>query len=256
MKKILLAGSLLAALHVSAQNDRYIDNNSIAWGQVFTTVEAAPKWDLLLEGQWRRTDGIRDPQQNLYRGALQYRVNDQLSVAAGYGYIETFSYGDYPIAANGTFPEHRAFEQVVLKQSLAKLGVAHRFRVEQRWLGRRAPGEERKMEDWTFLHRFRYQLRLQHPLVSVGNTTLYGIAADEVFIGAGRQLGVNVFDQNRIQLMLGARLSKNLALEGGYINQTVMQGRRIEDKTIMQHNNGVVLSTILTLQSARSATNR
>lgn len=256
MKRIFLAGVLFTALQASAQNDRVIDNNSIAWGQLFTTVEVGPKWDVLLEGQWRRTGGIKDPQQNLYRGAVQYRLNDQVSLAGGYGYIETFSYGDYPIAANGTFPEHRVYEQVVLKQSLKKLAVAHRFRVEQRWLGQRAPVAERKIDQWTYLNRFRYQLRLQHPIVTTGNTTLYAGAADELFIGAGKNVGANVFDQNRIQFFLGARLSKHLSLEGGYINQTLMQGRRVLDKTIMQHNNGVVLSTILTLQGTRSATNR
>ena len=247
MKKKLLAGGLLVALGASAQNDRVIDHNSIAWGQVFSTVKVASKWDVLLEGQWRRTEGLRDPQQNLYRGAVQYRPNEAVSVAAGYGYIETFPYGDYPIAANGTFPEHRVFEQVVLKQAVHKLGVAHRFRVEQRWLGRRAPAEERRMEGWTFLHRFRYQVRLQHPIASVGKATLYGAAADEVFIGAGKNVGVNVFDQNRVMLLLGAKLSKHLSLEGGYINQTVMQGRRVLDQTIMQHNNGFVLATVLAL---------
>jgi hypothetical protein len=256
MKKIFLAGGLLMTLHSSAQNDRYIDNNTIAWGQLFTTVNVAAKWDALLEGQWRRTEGLRDPQQNLYRGAVQYRLSDAVSVAAGYGYIETFAYGDYPIAANGTFPEHRVFEQVVLKQSLSKLAVAHRFRVEQRWLGQRAPVEERRIDNWTYLNRFRYQLRLQHPLVAAGNTTFYGGAADEIFIGAGKNVGANIFDQNRLHLFLGAKLSNSLALEGGYINQTVMQGKRVAGQTIMQHNNGVVLSTILTLGGARPTTNR
>lgn len=242
-----MAGGLLVALGASAQNDRVIDNNSIAWGQVFTTVQVAPKWDVLAEAQFRRTEGLKDPQQNLYRGAVQYRPHEQLSVAAGYGYIETFSYGDYPIAPNGTFPEHRAFEQVVLKQSLSKLAVAHRFRLEQRWLGQRAAVEERKIEGWTYLNRFRYQLRLQHPIVSTGRTTLYAGGADELFIGAGKNVGANVFDQNRVHLFLGAKLSRHLALEGGYINQTLMQGRRVAGQTIMQHNNGFVLATVLTL---------
>lgn len=242
-----MAGGFLVALGASAQNDRVIDNNAIAWGQLFTTVEVASRWDVLAEGQWRRTGGIKDPQQNLYRGAVQYRPNEQVSAAVGYGYIETFAYGDYPIAPNGTFPEHRVYEQVVLKQAVSKLAMAHRFRVEQRWLGQRAPMAERKIENWTYLNRFRYQLRLQHPLLTAGSTTLYGGAADELFIGAGRNVGANVFDQNRIQLFLGAKLSKHLAIEGGYINQTVMQGRRVASQTIMQHNNGFVLATVLTL---------
>lgn len=248
MKKIFLAASsFLAATGAFAQNDRVVDNNSIAWAQVFTTAKVAAKWDVLAEGQFRRTNGIKDPQQNLYRGAVQFRPSEAVSAAIGYGYIETFSYGDYPIAANGTFPEHRVYEQVVLKQSLSRLAVAHRFRVEQRWLGQRAPAEERKIDDWTYLNRFRYQLRLQHPIASIGQAVLYAGAADEVFIGAGKNVGTNVFDQNRLQLFLGAKLSRHLSLEGGYINQTAMQGKRVAGQTIMQHNNGLVLATVLTL---------
>lgn len=242
-----MSGGLLLALGAAAQNDRVIDHNTIAWGQVFTTVKAAPKWDVLVEGQFRRTRGLKDPQQNLYRGAVQYRPGEQVALAAGYGYIETFAYGDYPLAANGTFPEHRVFEQVVLKQSISKLGVAHRFRLEQRWLGQRAPVEEREITGYTYLNRFRYQVRLQHPLASLGRTTLYAAAADELFIGAGKNVGANIFDQNRAQVFLGARLSPKLALEGGYINQTVLQGKRVAGHTIMQHNNGVTLATVLTL---------
>ena len=248
MRKTVLIGLLFAGMAANAQNDRLKDNNDLLWGQVFVTIPAANKWDVLIETQLRRTNGIKDGQQNLYRAAVQHRPNEQVSLAAGYAYIETFPYGDYPLAANGTFPEHRVFEQVVLKQPIKKLGITHRFRVEQRWLGRRKPlVEEREIESWTFLHRFRYQLRLQHPIVASENFTLYGAAADELFIGAGKQLGINVFDQNRIFLLLGAKLSRNVALEGGYINQILMQGRRVNDRTIMQHNNGAVLSVLLTL---------
>ena len=88
-------------------------------------------------------------------------------------------------------------------------------------------------------------LRLQHPIVSSGN--FYAIAANEVFIGAGKNLGANIFDQNRMQLMLGTKLSDKFSLEAGYLNQTVMQGRRVNDMTIMQHNNGISLAAIINL---------
>lgn len=73
------------------------------------------------------------------------------------------------------------------------------------------------------------------------------MAADELFIGAGKNLGVNIFDQNRIFLLAGYRFNKNFAIEGGYINQTLQQGRRVNNYTIVQRNNGVVISSFLNL---------
>jgi hypothetical protein len=105
----------------------------------------------------------------------------------------------------------------------------------------------REIEDWFFLHRFRYQFRTQYPFWTKGVKQLYGVAADEIFIGAGKNLGTNIFDQNRIFLLLGFKLNKKITIEGGYFNQTLQQGRRINNSTIMQRNNGVVLGSFLNL---------
>lgn len=103
----------------------------------------------------------------------------------------------------------------------------------------------REIEDWFFLHRFRYQFRTQYPFYSKGDKQLYGAAADEIFIGAGKNLGVNIFDQNRIFALLGYKLNKKLSIEAGYMNQTLQQGRRVNNSTIMQRNNGVVVSSFI-----------
>lgn len=237
----------IGSLCVVAQNDRVQDHNTIAWAQVFGTIKLNKKWDVLAEYQWRRVDGFKYWQQSLARTALQYNINNQVSAAVGYGWIETFSYGDYPIAANGTFPEHRIHEQLQLKNAFGKLAVSQRLRVEQRWLGRRMPVEEREIDGWTFSHRFRYLLRFQHPIINAGSFNLYAAAADEVFISAGKNVGANTFDQNRLMLQLGSKLTKNVALEAGYIKQTVFQGRRVNNHTIVQNNDGLTLALIFNL---------
>lgn len=229
------------------QNDRVQDHNTIAWGQLFTTIKLNKNWDVLAEYQWRRTEGVKHWQQSLLRGALQYHINPQVSAAIGYGWIETFPYGDYPIAANGTFPEHRIHEQVQLKNAFGKLALNQRLRVEQRWLGRRTSVAEREIEDWVFSHRFRYMLRLQRPIVQNEAFNLYAAAADELFVNAGKNVGANTFDQNRLMLALGSKLNKNIGLEAGYIKQTVFQGRRVNNQTIVQNNDGLTLAILLSL---------
>lgn len=243
---IFILVSIFFFTAAKAQNDRYYVDNDILWPQLFVNVNLSEKTDWLVEYQWRRTNGFSNWQQSLLRTAFQYRPASNVSVAVGYGWIETFPYGDeYPLAANGTFPEHRIHEQVQLKHEWKNLGLTQRFRVEQRFVGRRSPAAEREITDWLFSHRFRHMLRLQHALQPANPKSIYVAAADEVFISAGKNVGVNIFDQNRLMFIAGKKFSPKFSFEIGYINQTVKQGRRIDNKTIMQNNNGLMLSSFL-----------
>ena len=235
------------SIQVTAQQDRLNDINYVNWVQTINTISINKKWGLHLEYQWRRKDGLKNWQQSLLRAGANYKLHDQITVHAGYGWIETFPYGDFPLASAGTFPEQRIYEQLVFVQPVNKWTFLHRFRVEQRWVGKVKPGTKREIEDWTFLHRFRYQFRAQRVLWKKNSKEVYGAIADEIFIGAGKNLGVNIFDQNRLYLLAGYRVNKNIAIEGSYMNQTLQQGKRINDKIIMQRNNGWVLSTLLNL---------
>jgi len=228
------------SLHSTAQNDRLNDYNNLVWLQSFNTIAGNKKWSLHAEYQWRRDNGLKHWQQSLLRIGANYKINDNVIVHAGYAWVETFPYGDYPIANNGTFPEHRLYEQLTLRQPINKFIVTHRFRIEQRWLGKVKTNTDREIEEWLFLHRFRYQIKTQYPLTK----KVYAAAADELFIGAGKNVGVNIFDQNRLFLLVGYKLNKNVNIESGYFNQTLQQGRRINNQTIMQRNNGLLVSCI------------
>ena len=247
MKKYFTVLAILFSVCAGAQNDRVNDFNNINWLQTFNTISLNKKWSLHFEYQWRRNQGLKYWQQSLLRTGVNYKVNDNITAHAGYAWIETFAYGDFPLASAGTFPEHRLYEQITFRQPVNKWTFLHRFRIEQRWLGKIKSGSQGEIEDWIFLHRFRYQFRMQHAIWKKDEKQFYSAMADEIFIGAGKNLGVNIFDQNRIFLLAGYRFNKRFAIEGGYVNQTLQQGRRINDKTIMQRNNGVVISSILNL---------
>lgn len=239
MKRFFFIPVLFVGFLAFAQNDRVSDYNNTNWVQLFGTINLDKKWSLHTEYQWRRTEGLKNWQQSLLRIGVNRKLNENVTAHLGYGWIETFPYGDVPIASAGTFPEHRIYEQISFKQPLKKWTFTHRFRIEQRWLGRVKPGTDREIEAWTFLNRFRYQFKTQYNVTS----KFYLAAADEIFIGAGKNVGVNIFDQNRVFLLAGFKLNKNISLEGGYFNQTLQQGRRVNNNTIMQRNNGVVVSS-------------
>jgi Protein of unknown function (DUF2490) len=224
------------------QEGRITDRNTIGWHQLFVFVKLNKQWGMHGEYQWRSAGGIKNGQQGLFRTALQFRASEQVSAQLGYAEAETFSYGDYPIANNGRFPEHRIYQQLLLQQPFKKIQVTHRFRLEQRFLGKIKPGTKREIENWTFLHRFRYLVRVQQPVYNKKNTRIYLAAANELFIGAGKKLGINVFDQNRLMFISGIKSGKHIQVEAGFLQQVLQQGRLVNNRAVFQKNTGWLLS--------------
>ncbi len=228
-----------------SQEQRLADNNTIGWFVYTGTFKIKPKLAIHTEYQWRRVNGLKDWQQGLLRTGINYAVHKDVSLNAGYAFAETFPYGDYPNA--NAFPEHRIFEQVVLKQAINKIELSHRFTLEQRFVGRIVLVNNEKNIDWNYLNRMRYRLRTEIPIsIKKGSINKWRvILQDELFIGWGKNIGGNIFDQNRIGVLLGYRLNKNIKLEAGYINQILQQGKRVNDKAVFQYNNGFMLATHL-----------
>lgn len=193
---------------------------------------AKSKWGLHLEGQWRRHDVVTRWQQLLLRPGVNYEVSKNLVLTAGYGYITTHRYGDYPTAV--PFPEHRIFQQALVKQPIGKWALSHRYRLEQRFLGekRALAGGAREFVRWRHENRFRYMFRIMHPIKGPWSVALY----DEFFLNFGRNVASNVFDQNRAYAALAHSLGKSSRLEVGYLNQIVQQrnGRIFENNHTLQ----------------------
>jgi len=82
IKQIFIA-LLFVSNYCTAQNDRVNDNNNTNWAQLFVTKSINKKMDWLIEYQWRRTDGLKNWQQGLFRTAFQYKLNSNVSVAVG-----------------------------------------------------------------------------------------------------------------------------------------------------------------------------
>jgi hypothetical protein len=63
-----------------------------------------------------------------------------------------------------------------------------------------------------------------------------------LFIGAGKKLGVNVFDQNRLMFLSGIKTSKHIRVEAGFLQQVLQQGRLVNNRAVFQKNTGWLLS--------------
>ncbi len=232
------------------QNNRLNTSNQIGWYTYFGTFKLSNRLGLHTEYQFRRANVITNWQQSLLRLGLNYQLHPAVQVRVGYGWIETFSYGEYPLNGFGKqFTEHRVFQMAQLSQKVGKMDFSHRFMLEQRFVGKYSDAQATKESEFPLLHRMRYMVRMQVPLKGneIQDKTPYLAVYDEVFVGFGENVNANVFDQNRIGVLLGYRFSKNFRLEGGYLNQTLQYGRLINGKNGFQHNNGLIINSNINL---------
>ncbi len=248
-----LAGCILfMALFVSktlnAQNTRLNDYNNIGWYVYNGTFKLNNKWGIHSEYQWRRDHVIKDWQQSLLRTGINYHINQKLSLRLGYAWIETYNYGDIPINGFGKqFTEHRTFQMATVNDKIGIVELSHRLMLEQRWIGRYTNASLTKEDEYFFVNRFRYMLRMQIPLKgkTIGDRSPYAAIYDEIFIGFGKNVNENVFDQNRLGLLLGYRFSSKLRIESGLLSQMLQLPRKVGSRNVFQYNNGFILATHL-----------
>lgn len=195
---------------------------------------AGSKWGLHLEGQFRRSDFGDESQQLLLRPGVNYQFDPQTSFSAGYGYVRTYPYGEYP--AIHEFPENRMWEQVSHTTHWLGLDWTHRLRLEQRWIGEMSnAGGDWDVGHWRYENRLRYMLRTTIPLTESKKT--YLALSDEIFFNFGSNVDGNEFDQNRAFIGVGHKLSDTLKVELGFMEQTIQ--RRGGD--IWENNHTIVL---------------
>lgn len=235
---------LIISIKGIAQTGRITDKNSIGWYNYFGTVKINNKLSIHTEYQWRRTQIIKHWQQSLLRTGINYQLNNDVQLRFGYAWVETFAYGDFPLNAFGKqFTEHRTYQMATINNKMGKLTLSHRFMLEQRWLGRYTSATDTKDDDFLFMNRMRYMIRSQIPLTRNSTNPLYAAAYNEILIGFGKNVGENIFDQNRIGFLLGKSINHSFRIEAGYINQIVQLGREVNNRNVFQYNSGVILNT-------------
>jgi hypothetical protein len=235
---------LLAAAPAAAQ-PRVTRENPTAWFALFCDVEVARNWFVDYEAQVRREGPVQHWQQFLPRLSIRHRFHPNAQVSWGVTTPETWPYGKTPVTYR--FPERRMWEQLLLTHAAGRVTLSHRYRLEQRWLGRvvEENGEER-VANWVRSNRIRYRaagvIPLRGATLDVGEP--YANVNGELFINWGANVASNVFDQYRLNAMLGLRLTKGVRLEAGYLEQLVLRpnGRQLE-------RNHTMMVALLTSQS-------
>jgi hypothetical protein len=239
-----------------AQQSRVIDRNAIGWYVYNGDHKLSKSWELHTEYQWRRIDLIRAWQQSLARLGLAYTLTERVKLGGGYTFFTTYPYGDYPVADAGvpTF-EHRAHQDVRISDQLGILKLAHRFRLEQRWLSLSADANPRQITGWDYQNRVRYQLSGTVPLqgATIDDGEWYANFFDELFVGFGRNVENNVFNQNRISGGLGYQLRDSFKVELNYLNQILQhpESDPVTNNPVFEINHGFRLNVNYDLDFSR-----
>jgi hypothetical protein len=154
-------------------------------------------------------------------------------LAVGGTYVHNSPYGPFP--ARAPFHEYRSWVQATIEQQLTHLTLAHRYRLEERWVER--PSASGESGDVAFAWRMRYQFRSTIPLSAATHRRApYLGLSDEVFLVAGPHAPANLLDQNRAYAGVGVRWSPALRAEIGYLNQAIVRadGHQVENNHTLQ----------------------
>jgi hypothetical protein len=173
---------------------------------------------LHLESQIRRADYGEHWQQLLLRPGINYTISPALTLSAGYAWVETYPYGDIPVAAD--FPEHRCGSRPSFRTkpsaSTGRIVSGWSSAASAKWHA--ATGD---VTNWRYENRIRYMLRTTIPLSD--DKKWYLALWDEVFFNFGSNVSMNYLDQNRAFIGLGRQLSDTTKLEIGFMEQTVQR---------------------------------
>lgn len=245
IRKRLLIGFCFSLVCISAafssnpDNIRQHTDNTNAWFMYFSSFRISNKIGLYAEAQLRRANKLKSPQQLLLRTGINYYFNSSLLFTAGYCFVETHPYGEFP--AKSKYPENRFWEQFQIKTGLNRVEWISRLRLEQRLskLPVAAPDfVTYEPGASVYTNRIRLMNRFSFPFIGkeIKNRSLYLSIYDELFINFGKNVGLNYLDQNRAYIALGYVIPKIGRLELGYMEQTIIKSDaiKIEDNHTLQ----------------------
>jgi hypothetical protein len=231
-----MAPLAIAPRPVRAQRQMHDQWNS--WWVLNADVTISGNLAFLADGSIRRSGPLHEAQASFIRGGVAYEFSPHVRMAVGANWSRTYPYGAVPIAYPTT--ERRIWQQVVLSHDVGRLGLSHRYRLEERFRGRRNDPAVDHIDHWEHSNRFRYQVRGTLPL---GGTPAraagyYLTAANEVFVSFGRNVQHNVFDQDRATIAVGRFVDRHWRTELGFLEQVIFKPNGVD----VERNHTLTLS--------------
>ena len=188
--------------NVKGQNQT--ENELGNWLMYFGTHKISEKYSLHYETQLRNYEIISNFNQLLPRVGLNYHIDESSIVTAGYAFIPTQNEFDKGWGKE-MVTENRIWEQFILRNSINRVKIRHRYRLEQRWV--------KAGDITTYKNRARYMFSVKLPISKNEESPLFISLYDEIFLN----ISDNPFDQNRLFAALGYQVNKQMNIQLGYL---------------------------------------
>ncbi|SMD31949.1 Protein of unknown function [Reichenbachiella faecimaris] len=217
MKQII--GGIILLFSVVDVCGQEVEGELGGWFLILNHYSINEKWRVGNELHVRRNYGIKEQEQFLIRPYIDYKLNENAILTAGYTYLKTSQVAQtqLPIAV----PENNVWEQLTLNQTYGKLMISHRYRMEHRFIG--MPEEDAQgdyvIDGHKFANRFRYRLTVKRDLGDIWFAHLF----NEVWIHQDG-LKPSSFDRNWLYAGVGYRVAKTGNVQLGYMHQWVKSG--------------------------------
>ena len=207
MKKttfILILSLLFTNTNFSQSNSILPDDYLGSWLMYFGTHHLNDKYSIHYETQLRNYELTNNFFQLLPRVGLNYKIDDNSMVTAGYAFIPTQTDFDEGWG-NNMVTENRVWEQFILRNSIGSIKIRHRYRLEQRWV--------KNGNNTSYKNRARYMLSFKIPKSKKEDFPLFLSVYDEIFINISDE----PFNQNRLYTALGYQFNTKANVQLGYL---------------------------------------
>jgi len=227
--KYLIYLIILTTLVLPSTSEAQNINQNSGWAALFHSQKFSDKVGAHFDFQVRSADDFDYVRNILIRPGVTWFIDNTKNATLGYALILTNQQLDG--MSDSRLSESRIWEQFIYNQKIGKFSLAHRLRLEQRFI-------ETNTDD-IFSNRIRYFFRSVIPLKKQENKFNKGLfmaLQNEVFINLQNKEKLNghTFDQNRAYAAVGYRINPKIDIEAGYLNQAIKGKANNTSNNVMQ----------------------
>lgn len=207
---------VLIFLKSAARAQKTVTNQSLYWLRYYNQLTINEKWTWHNEIDDRRFFEKSRQHHLIMHSRLHYKFFQNVDAAFGLTY--SLQSPQDPNSINSlVVPELRPFQEVNFSNVVSKkFTLQQRFRIDERFIHKNNGKDLLDGYDCNFRFRYRLQANFKISKDKANDTTVLKVA-DELMINAGSNIIYNVFDQNRIYIVVEQGINKNISFELGYL---------------------------------------
>jgi len=227
---------VILLMPITAKAQHKTTHTNMLWEGYYNTTNFNKDWSLLSDAQIRTRDWTKQWSQILVRSGLNYKINNQIAVTAGFAFFKNAQYSNKELFLKN---EWRPWQEFSYQVRLHKLNFIQRLRTEQRFLQQVTDNE--KTHHYQYIFRLRYRFEFQIPFLE--NRIIF-LAGNEVLVNPGYLNNSMFFDQNRTFAGVNFKLNQSTGLQFQYLkilqwhsNTSVLDDQNIIRINLLQQFN-------------------